>query len=165
MIKCEGGELSSWGMGAGRKKKLSRQWQGPCRILEQTGPVNFRVQHISRPRGCQLVRENRLKRAHGMEEAPPPPVAGQEVLNPPPTADLSSTWKAPVRATYPPDLARLPPIFFAPGILPSHPLSIPSVSSPPPHHPPPPPPPATPAVQPPSHRYRLRSQGPVPTKA
>ncbi|KAG8236845.1 hypothetical protein J437_LFUL017195 [Ladona fulva] len=45
-------------VGVGKKRKLSRQWQGPYRILEQTSPVNFRVQHIFRPRNCQLVHAN-----------------------------------------------------------------------------------------------------------
>ncbi|KAG8238382.1 hypothetical protein J437_LFUL018336 [Ladona fulva] len=128
-------------VGIGRKRKLSRQWQGPYRVLEQTSPVNFRVQHISRPRDCQLVHANRLKIARGIHPKPSPsPPARGAITNPPPP-------KAPTPSRS--EMRQPPPFLLEADLLPPLP------PEPPPSMSAPAPPP------PPNHSYALRSRDPV----
>ncbi|KAG8240313.1 hypothetical protein J437_LFUL000788 [Ladona fulva] len=129
-------------VGIGRKKKLSRQWQGPYRDLEQTSPVNFRVQHIFRPKDCQLVHANRLKIARGIQTKPLLSPPAKEAITYPPPPKTSTSPRAEMRqpSQFVLELDLLPP-------LPSEPP--PSSSPPAPPQPPPP------------HTYQLRSRGPI----
>ncbi|KAG8239197.1 hypothetical protein J437_LFUL018838 [Ladona fulva] len=108
-------------VGIGRKKKLSRQWQGPYCVLEQTSPVYFRVQHIFRPKDCQLVHANRLKIASGVHTKPLPSQPVRKAITNPPPPKTSTSPRAEMR--------QQPPIVLELDLLPSLPPEPPPSDS------------------------------------
>jgi hypothetical protein len=50
----------------GQSKKLAPKWEGPFKIVEKVGQVNYRIKRLNQPKSkIKLVHHNRLKRFFG----------------------------------------------------------------------------------------------------